>query len=197
MPATFIILNLPSTNVNFKLNIPIKGPGNACLYFKILFYSYLKRHNWLSWQVHHFMKTFLMWTLKYSCLVFADANHAAPKKKLRNDVIFTCSATCHKVALCSFFLYLIADFSYSVCCIFWPVFGCCTPQTLVEIFIFSIFCAKKLKMQKRKKFAAKFSKITWFLSLHQNAGQMFYSRIKQVFSYKNTFLPIKGNPFFD
>ena len=28
--------------------------------------------------------------------------------------------------------------------------------------------------------------------MHQNDGQVFYSQIKQVFSYKNTFLPIKG-----
>ena len=32
-----------------------------------------------------------------------------------------------------------------VCCIFQPVFGCCAPQALVEIVIFSIFYAKKLK----------------------------------------------------
>ena len=63
------------------------------------------------------------------------------------------------------------------CCIFWPAFWCCTPQTLVKIFIFSIFCVKKLK---------KFKKITnlvqnlvknQFLSLHQNAGWVFYSQI--------------------
>ena len=30
-----------------------------------------------------------------------------------------------------------------------------------------------------------------FLSLHQNAGRVFYFQIKQIFSYKNTLLPIK------
>ena len=31
------------------------------------------------------------------------------------------------------------------CCIFWPAFGCCALQTLVEMAFFSIYCAKKLK----------------------------------------------------
>ena len=30
-----------------------------------------------------------------------------------------------------------------MCCIFWPAFGCCPLQTLVEIVIFSVFSAKK------------------------------------------------------
>ena len=55
------------------------------------------------------------------------------------------------------------------CCIFRPAFGCCAPQTLVEIVIFSVFSAKKLK--KSKKFASNFCKKICFLSLHQNAGQ--------------------------
>ena len=40
-------------------------------------------------------------------------------------------------------------------------------QTLVEIVIFSIFCAKKLKKQK---ICSKIFEKTRFLSLHQNAG---------------------------
>ena len=40
-------------------------------------------------------------------------------------------------------------FVWQSCCIFQPAFGFCAPQTLVEIVIFSIYCAKKL--QKRKK----------------------------------------------
>ena len=47
------------------------------------------------------------------------------------------------------------------CCIFWPAFVCCTLWMLVEIFVFNLFFAKKLKnakMQKSMKFAAKFSK---------------------------------------
>ena len=47
---------------------------------------------------------------------------------------------------------------YLKCCIFRPAFGCCTLQMLVETFIFLVFCAKKLKNSKSKKFAAKFSK---------------------------------------
>ena len=34
-----------------------------------------------------------------------------------------------------------------ICCIFWPAFGCCACQRLVQIVIFSIFCAKNLKKQ--------------------------------------------------
>ena len=33
------------------------------------------------------------------------------------------------------------------CCIFQPAYGCCALQTLVEIVIFSVFCAKNLKKQ--------------------------------------------------
>ena len=36
-----------------------------------------------------------------------------------------------------------------ICCIFRPAFGCCAPLRLVEIFLFSIFCAKKLKKFKK------------------------------------------------
>ena len=58
-----------------------------------------------------------------------------------------------------------------LCCIFQPAFGCCALETLVEIVIFSIFCAKKAK--KSKKFEAKFCKKHVFLGLHQNAGGPF------------------------
>ena len=68
------------------------------------------------------------------------------------------------------------------CCIFRPVFGCCAPQTLVEIVSIGIFCAKKLKkFQKINKFVAEFSKKMSFLNLHQNAGRKFYS-LKELFS---------------
>ena len=48
------------------------------------------------------------------------------------------------------------------CCIFLPAFGCCAPQTLVEICIFNIFNDKKLnKGEKSKKFNKKvFFKVT-------------------------------------
>ena len=46
------------------------------------------------------------------------------------------------------------------------------------------FCAKNLKI---KKFAANFCKKQFFLSLHRNAGQLFYSK-KTAFSLKNLLL---------
>ena len=52
----------------------------------------------------------------------------------------------------------------------------CFDQTLVKIFIFSIFCAKKVQSTKNNNFVAKFSKKTVFLSLHQNARWKFYSQ---------------------
>ena len=59
-------------------------------------------------------------------------------------------------------------------CIFWPAFGCCPCQTLVEICVFNVFCAQKLKNVKSKKFAAKSCQKAGLLSLHQNAGWRFY-----------------------
>ena len=38
------------------------------------------------------------------------------------------------------------------CCIYQPAFGWCTPNMLVEIFIFSVFCAQKLKNAKSNLF---------------------------------------------
>ena len=46
---------------------------------------------------------------------------------------------------------LFIKYAKAACCIFWPVFGCCAPQLLVEIVIFCIFYAKKQKRQKSKK----------------------------------------------
>ena len=76
--------------------------------------------------------------------------------------------------------------------------GYCTPKTLVKIYICN---GKKLKISRNSlKFAAKFNKKTFFLSLHQSAGLVFYFQIKQVFSYKNNFEHRFGanlkNPFF-
>ena len=49
------------------------------------------------------------------------------------------------------------------CCIIWPAFGCCAPQTLVEICFFNVFCAKKLKKGKKsKRIDSKFSKNMFF-----------------------------------
>ena len=50
------------------------------------------------------------------------------------------------------------------CCIFWPVFGCCALQMLVEICFFNKCCCLKAeKRKKSKKFAAKFSKKMFFV----------------------------------
>ena len=46
------------------------------------------------------------------------------------------------------------------CCIFPPAFGCCAPQTLVEIVIFSIFMQKAEKIFKK---VTNFIKISAFL----------------------------------
>ena len=78
----------------------------------------------------------------------------------------------------------------NVCCIFRPPFGCCALQTQVKIVIFSVFNGKKLKS---KKFAENFAKNMFFLSLHQNAGRLFYSQKIELFSLKNTFLLIKSS----
>ena len=57
-------------------------------------------------------------------------------------------------------------------------------KRLSKSLFLTVFCAKKLKkMQKSKKFAAILKNV--FLSLHQNAGQVFYSQ-KQFFQ---RFLP--------
>ena len=47
------------------------------------------------------------------------------------------------------------------CCIFWPAFGC-SAKTFSTFFVL-----KSWKMQKKKEFAAKFSKKMVFLGLHQ------------------------------
>ena len=49
------------------------------------------------------------------------------------------------------------------CCIFRPAFGCCAPQMLVEIVIFSIFCADKLKNATRPAFWFKLKKPVFLL----------------------------------
>ena len=52
----------------------------------------------------------------------------------------------------------------------------------------SSFSAKKAeKREKSKKFAAKFIKKHVFLSLHQNAGLLFYSQKNELFSLKTHF----------
>ena len=59
------------------------------------------------------------------------------------------------------------------------------PQALVKILIFNILNGKKLKKEKKQEIC---SKKKCFLKFAPNAGPVFYSQIKQVFSYQNTFL---------
>ena len=55
-------------------------------------------------------------------------------------------------------------------CIFQPVFGSCTLQALVEIFIFNVFHLKKLRNGKKaRNFLQHLAKNVFFL-LHQNPG---------------------------
>ena len=54
---------------------------------------------------------------------------------------------------------------------------------------FQCFYAKKLKKQE---IWSKFLQKTGFLSLHQNAGQLFYSQKNELFFAKNKFLHIKS-----
>ena len=70
------------------------------------------------------------------------------------------------------------------CCIFWPAFGCYAPQTLVEIVVFNVFCAKYLKNHKKYKFGKK----TFFLSLHQKACRLCYSQDRSFFILKTKWL---------
>ena len=75
-----------------------------------------------------------------------------------------------------------------VCCIFRPTFGC---RARLSKFSFkAFFVLKSWKMQKSNKFVAKFSKKKGILSLHQNAGQRFYTQNKELFLFsliKNRF----------
>ena len=61
------------------------------------------------------------------------------------------------------------------------------PQALVKILIFNILNGKKLKKEKKQEICSE-KKKNWFLKFAPNAGPVFYSEIKQVFSYQNTFL---------
>ena len=80
------------------------------------------------------------------------------------------------------------------CCIFWPVFGCCGLQMLARI-CFLTFCEPKSwkKEAKARNLMQNIAECFVFLSLHQNAGLVFYSqKKKQVYSGKNICLNTKG-----
>ena len=77
------------------------------------------------------------------------------------------------------------------CCIFGPAFGCCAPQTPVEIVIFSVFCAEKLKklacLKRRHVFEAsgphsQTAKINFDLCRRHNVydgGQNYWCKLKK------------------
>ena len=58
--------------------------------------------------------------------------------------------------------------------IFTSVWVLHTPK-LVKILIFNIFNSKKLKKKKKQQICNKFLQKMSFLSMHQNAGWVFYS----------------------
>ena len=59
-----------------------------------------------------FHENILMWTLKYTRLVFVDTYHAAIEKKLRNDPIFTCGGLCALLGMAAMLipLWFCSDF---------------------------------------------------------------------------------------
>ena len=81
----------------------------------------------------------------------ASAFLIVTKKKSKSCYSYVCTSYRHypslmrQLSLCrSIFLCLFLSLS---CSIFQPGFGCCALQTLVELVIFCVFCAKKLKKQ--------------------------------------------------
>ena len=66
--------------------------------------------------------------------------------------------------------------------IFTSVWVLNTPK-LVKNLIFNIFNSKKLKKKKKQQICNKFLQKMSFLSMHQNAGWVFYFQQKQVFSW--------------
>ena len=57
----------------------------------------------------------------------------------------------------------------NICWIFWPAFGCCKLQMLVEICFFTFFALKMWQRKKSKKIELKLKK-KFFLSLHRSAN---------------------------
>ena len=72
----------------------------------------------------------------------------------------------------------------SECCIFRPAFGCSALQMLVEIVIFSIFCAKNIKS---KKFAVNFCKKKVFFKFAPKRWSTVIFPKNSFFSQKPTF----------
>ena len=85
------------------------------------------------------------------------------------------------------------DSVYQNCCIFWPAFGCCAPQMLVEIVIFSIFYAKTLK--KVTNLLQIFSK-KWFFKVCTKAlVECFIPNFNKFFSLSE--VKVRENDYFD
>ena len=70
---------------------------------------------------------------------------------------------------------------FSFTCIFWPAFGCCALHTLVEICIFNVFCANKLKTLKGRNLLQNLAKnknslfpVTSLATLAANRSQIYY-----------------------
>ena len=98
---------------------------------------------------------------------------------------FTTSQQTPTKNIFSVFLSLAKKFSswnlLPLCCIFQPVFGCCALQIIVEIWVFNIFCAKKLKKEeKAQKSRQNWAKL-FFFDLHPKAGWGFYSQKETCF----------------
>ena len=74
------------------------------------------------------------------------------------------------------------------CCIFWPAFGCCTPQTLVEIVIFSIFCKKAEKHKKVTNLQQNLAKKLFFFKVCTKTPVKCFIPEKIAFLGKNTWL---------
>ena len=77
----------------------------------------------------------------------------------------------------------------NTCCIFLPAFGCCELQTLVEMTIFSVFCAKNLK---KHEICSKFQQKPVFFEFAPERWSTVLFPKKRAFSSKNTFLPMKS-----
>ena len=76
---------------------------------------------------------------------------------------------------------------YLNCCIFHPAFGCCTPQKLVKIVIFSVFCAKKLK--KARNLQQNFAKNTFFWVCTKTLVDCFIPKKISFFHWNCIFWP--------
>ena len=79
-----------------------------------------------------------------------------------------------------------------LCCIFWQ--ACCAPQTLIEIVIFSVFCAKKQKKQEicnkilSKTRVFKFAPERWSTVVffgNKTVNQHFGANLKNMFFCQN------------